>query len=152
MKRTIASATLFMGVVACAPTGSETTTTVGPVTTTEAVVTTVEATTTTAVGAVPAALAGSWRAELDDPNADSSCLSLRGTSYSASFCGLPGGGGTVTVEGDTITFVSSMAACPDGVGVYKWEIEGDTLTFTEQDPPDACRDRRGHLVGHTYTR
>lgn len=54
--------------------------------------------------------------------------------------------------GNTITFVSSMAACPDGVGVHRWEVEDDSLTFTELDPPDVCLDRRNKLVEVTYTR
>jgi len=154
MRRELAFAALIMGVVACAPTESDapTTTTEAVATTSEAVVTTtIEVTTTVAADAVPSVLAGAWRAELADPNADSACLSLRGQSYTTSSCASTGGGGTVSVEGDTITFVSSMMECPDGVGVYRWEIEGDSLTFTELDPPDACGVRRALLTGGTFT-
>jgi hypothetical protein len=155
MRGVIAIAVLIMGVVACAPTESESpTTTADAVTTTaeKVVATTVEVTTTIAADAVPSDLAGSWRTPYDHPEFDESCLNLNKNFYNAHFCGFSGGGGTVSVSGDTITFVSSMLACPDGVGVYRWQVEGDSLTFTELDPPDACPDRRDKLVGRTYTR
>lgn len=155
MRRIVACAALIIGVVACAPTESDApTTTADSVTTTaEAVATTaIEVTTTLAPDAVPSILAGAWRGSFPDPSVDGVCLTLRDNSYTAAFCGIQGGGGTVSVVGDTITFVSSMTACPDGVGVYRWEVEGDSLTFTELDPPDVCLDRRSKLVEVTYTR
>jgi hypothetical protein len=134
---------------AAATTVVETSTTDTPETTPA----TSEATTTSmSADAAPSVIRGTWRTELEDPNADSICLSLGANNYSLAFCGLPGGGGTLSVQGDTITFVSSMLACPEGVGVYRWEIDGDGLTFTELDPPDPCADRRSKLEGHTYTR
>ena len=115
--------------------------------------TTAAATTTTDPDAVPTELIGAWRSELDDPNVGRVCLSLGARNYSINFCAHPGGGGTASVTGDTITFVSSMTmACPDGEGVYRWQIEDDRLTFTELEPPDPCVDRRDKLAVGDFTR
>lgn len=114
--------------------------------------TTMVATTTQDPDVVPTEMIGTWRSESDDPVVGRTCLSLGARNYSINFCGYPGGGGTASVTGDTITFVSSMTGCPEGEGVYRWQIDDEHLTLTELEPPDPCVDRRNMLTVGDFTR
>ena len=120
----------------------------------ESTTTTTEVTTTTGpTDAVPAELAGSWTTRPDDPNADRICLSLGANNYSHSVCGDPNSlGGTTSFTADTVTFTSSMMGCPGGIGTYRWELDGDSLTLTQLDPADECDIRGAQLDGQTFTR
>ena len=118
------------------------------VTTTEGVTTTSEAATTTsaAADAAPPELHGRWQGEM---NGVRFFLSLTGTTYSIIEVGFGGGNGQISVDGNRITFSHSNHG--PGEGLYEWLIEGDTLTFTELDPPDD-HGRKAALVGVSWTR
>jgi hypothetical protein len=108
----------------------------------ETAVTTAAAATSTPApaDAVPEELAGTWK--VDEGQGVTNRLTLRGNSYSWSF----GAGGRVSVDGDVIEFSDAIdqAACP-GSGSYRWQIEGDILTFTLLGPPDDCSVRQSHF-------
>lgn len=57
------------------------------------------------------------------------------------------------VDGDHVTFDRILRAgeTPCGLGVYDWELVGDTLTFTSVDFDD-CERRREALDGIPFTR
>ena len=101
--------------------------------------------------AAPQELVGIWKAPSTDP-AFEICLSLGANNYSHSDCGGTSISGTHSFDGDMVTFTSKMFGCPDGVGVYAWEFDGEVLTLTELDPPDECDIRRDHLDGRPFTR
>ena len=106
-----------------------------------------------ATDAVPDELKGSWKSQPDDETSERVCLSMGGNNYSHSICGDSVTlGGTLSFETDTVTFVSSMQGCPGGVGVYRWEFDGETLSLTQIDPPDECNIRRDQLNGASFTR
>jgi hypothetical protein len=115
-------------------------------TTTEAPSTTAEPSTTAAADAAPPELAGRWQGEL---NGERFFLSLTGTTYSIVVVGGVTGNGRISVEGNRITFSDSNHG--PGDGFYEWLIEGDTLTFTELDPPDD-HGRKYALTGVSWTR
>jgi hypothetical protein len=92
-------------------------------------------------------LEGVWRTDLG--NGDRVQLTLRGTDYGITRGG-NSGSGDISVEGDLITFSGSNLC--DGVGVYQWAVEGDSLTFTPTPSGDPCSGRRPVLDGVTYTR
>ena len=140
---------------ACASSGDPGTTVASVATTTTqpTSTTTIVATTSTSpAAAVPEELAGSWRTQTDDPSVERICLGMGANNYSHSVCGGTSIGGTLSFEGDTVTFTSKMEGCPDGVGVYRWALDGESLTFTELDPPDECDIRRDHLDGQIFSR
>ena len=143
-----------LALTACASSGDIGTTIAAPATTViKTCTTTTDAPTTTRpADAVPDELAGAWRTEPDDPSVERVCLGLGANSYSHSICGGTSIGGTRSFDGDTVTFTSKMQGCPDGIGVYRWALDGDSLTLTELDPPDECDIRRDHLDGQTFTR
>lgn len=151
---------LLFALSACGQTGTTTsaveptvTTTVTPttnaVTTTGAVTTTSEATTTTsaAADAAPPELAGRWETE---NQGERLILSFTGNDYTVQ---IPASGvniaARISVEGNQIRF--SGGPNP-GEGLYEWTVDGDTLTFTELEPPDQSNVRRGILIGFTFTR
>jgi hypothetical protein len=109
------------------------------------------ATTTAPVeGAAPPELEGVWSTDLGGTQGINRLI-IRGTTYNLTYAGV---GGSISVDGDLIEF-SDNGFC--GVGVYRWLIEGDTLTFTAVEPPVDCSERRGFLVGgdgvsRVYTR
>jgi hypothetical protein len=104
--------------------------------TTAAVVTS----TTLAPDAAPTELEGTWKIDIGQGVTDR--LTLRGNSYSWSF----GAGGRISVNEDIIEFSDAIdqATCP-GSGSYRWQIEGDILTFTLLGPPDDCSVRQSHF-------
>ena len=57
--------------------------------------------------------------------------------------------GSISVEGDVITFFKSTEC--DGMGAYRWTIEGDSLLL-ESIGSDDCPGRAHALAGETYTR
>ncbi|HKZ18627.1 MAG TPA: hypothetical protein VJQ57_00810 [Acidimicrobiia bacterium] len=103
--------------------------------------------TTAAVDAAPPEMEGVWRTDLG--NGDRVQLTLRGTDYGITRGG-NSGSGDISVDGDLITFSGSNLC--DGVGVYQWAVEGDSLTFTPTESGDPCSGRRPVLDGVTYTR
>ena len=157
----VAIIVLLMAVGCAGPeTGPTTTTTQAPVTS-EAVTTTATTaaaplatlapSTTSAPDAWPPEFSGTWRVDLatGDEVMDRVSLRLSGNGYTINR-GPNSGGGSVSVEGDTITF-SNSALC-SGIGSYKWVIEGDSLTFTDTEAVDPCGGRREVLNGITYSR
>jgi hypothetical protein len=72
-------------------------------------------------GAVPAELAGRW-------GATDFCLGLTGYAYD-----FGAGRGNVVVNGTEIDFfngVQCQKPLPDGVGRWKWAVNGNTLTLS----------------------
>lgn len=62
--------------------------------------------------------------------------------------GLRGAGGTYVVDGDLVRFTDrktspSSCASTQDPGVYRWELDNDSLTLTAVDDP--CLDRRSFL-------
>jgi hypothetical protein len=98
--------------------------------------------TTLSPDAAPEELAGTWK--VDEGQGVTNRLTLRGNSYSWDF----GAGGRISVEGDVIEFSNALdqLTCP-GSGRYRWQIEGDTLTFTLLESGDDCSVRRAHFAG-----
>ena len=58
--------------------------------------------------------------------------------------------GKVQVDGNEIRF-SDSDACPSGIGTYRWNVDGDSLTLTSIRP-DECPNRAAVLDGFTFTR
>jgi hypothetical protein len=103
-------------------------------------------TTAAAVGSASTELEARWRTTLD--NGEAVTLLLRVDSYRIAR-GLASGTGKIAVDGDVITFSNSNLC--DGIGTYRWSLEGDmlTLTLTGGDP---CRGRTEVLAGQTFVR
>lgn len=53
-------------------------------------------------------------------------------------------------DGDTIRFLTTVDNC-DQLAVYRWHIDGETLTLTPVDE-DPCANRRFNLSAETFTR
>lgn len=89
-------------------------------------------------GAVPAELAGSWAL-------GAYCLMLRGYTYD-----FGAGSGNVVVNGAEIDFFNG-AACgkvlPDGVGRWKWAVDGNKLSLS-LSAGDPC----GRRLAGTWTK
>ena len=140
--------------VACGEPQSEATTVPPTSQTTEeqvettAVPTTAAVTTTIAADAAPPEMEGPWVGEIEGQPVpfDQAHLTLEGTNYATSW-GPDSHGGTISVIGDTIYFTNFHC---EGSGAYRWDVDGDTLTFNELEP-DRCP-RRVLLNGVTYTR
>jgi hypothetical protein len=73
---------------------------------------------------------------------------LRQTSYAAN----DGPSGKVEAEGDVLTFTSSCGGVNfEGVGRYRWTVEGDTLHL-DMIGKDECSGRSAILDDATYER
>ncbi|HJU51367.1 MAG TPA: hypothetical protein VJ815_03480 [Acidimicrobiia bacterium] len=141
---------LLIGLVACRGSAPSTSivgataslATTSAVTLETAATTLVVTSTTLAPDAAPPELAGTWKIDIGQGVTDR--LTLRGNSYSWSF----GAGGRISVNGDIIEFSDAInqADCP-GSGRYRWEIEGDILTFTLLESGDDCNVRQSHFAG-----
>ncbi len=104
---------------------------------------------TTASTAPAHDLVGAWEVDVQPTAAiEHVVLRLTATGYRIDREGALGSG-TMSVEGDRATF-SGSALC-QGTGVYRWELDGETLRFTPVEP-DACPGRAAVLDGATYTR
>jgi hypothetical protein len=57
--------------------------------------------------------------------------------------------GAISVTGDEITF-SEGSDCGD-LGVYRWAVEGETLTLTPVGPGEACAGRAIVLRDGVFT-
>lgn len=123
-----------------------------PATTVQAIATTIAP----SVGAVPTELEGVWY--VDEGNQGITRLILRGNSYS-----FPqfGAGGRISVTGESAQ-LSDELACPslaetdpaihrEAMGIYRWSIQGTTLTFTPVEPDD-CSAREDLFTASPYTR
>lgn len=155
----LAAGVLLVGSTACAgpaPIADTPTTTVtasAPATTavtSETAVTTPPPVTSTTLApdAAPEELAGTWKIDIGQGVTDR--LTLRGNSYTWSF----GASGDISVNGDLIEFSNAAAQgeCP-GSGTYRWQIEGDILTFTLLESGDDCSVRQAHFSeGKEYYR
>jgi hypothetical protein len=119
-----------------------TVTTVAP-TTTAAPTTTLQPTTTitAAADAAPPELYGTWRSEL--PWGEGVFLSLTGTSYTLNAAEGGAANGAISVDGQRIRFYDGYPQLGDGF--YEWRVDGETLTFTELEPPDEVGGRRTAL-------
>jgi hypothetical protein len=108
---------------------------------------TVSGTTTSAgADAPPPELQGVWHAERSGDRVD---LNIRGTLYFINH-GAFGASGTASVEGEIIRFESGSVC--DGVGTYRWTIEGDTLTFAVTEAGEPCDGRLEAFDGVRYER
>jgi hypothetical protein len=97
-------------------------------------------------GVVPEELQATWRLESDTIE-EPVRLSLRDASYSISRGGASGSG-TIAVEGDELVFSDSNLC--DGVGRYRWTLDGERLSLERLE--EACSGRAPVLEGATYTR
>jgi len=146
-KRVVASLVLAIVIVgACSDSGRPTnaagnSTTSLPATTTTALVTT---TTGPPGESLPLELRGVWRTTL--PNGDSATLNLQADTYRIAR-NSDSGGGTASVDGDVLTFTTSLC---DGPGAYKWSLQNDQLTLTVVGT-DPCP-RSEVLQGVTFVR
>ncbi len=117
--------------------------------TSEAVTTSAAPTSTTlAADAAPPELEGLWK--VDAGQGETLRITFRGNSYSWAH----GAGGHISVNGDVIEFSDAMdqISCP-GSGSYRWQIEGEILTFTLLEPGDDCSVRQAHFAdGKEYYR
>jgi hypothetical protein len=126
-------------------------------TTTAAPVTTAEVITTTSqpADAVPAELLGVWY--VDEGAFGISRLILHGNTYTMP----PGAGGQISVTGELVQFSGDLT-CPslagadsvtlrEATGIYRWSVQGTTLTFTPVEPDD-CSAREVALTKTPYTR
>jgi hypothetical protein len=93
----------------------------------------------------PAELIGRWRLELGP--GDVSILTIAETRYTIARLGI--GQGRIAVRGDEIDFLKSNLC--DGIGTYRWSIEGDALHLTPVGV-DQCPGRADALWNKTYTR
>jgi hypothetical protein len=102
-------------------------------------------------GDAPAQLIGTWRlASRDSPE--------RGLLFiiSQSHYRVPNrfASGDLAVDGDEIAFFNATLCgltLPDGVGRYKWNVEGDTLRF-QPVGEEPCGGRKDILAGTVYHR
>jgi hypothetical protein len=96
---------------------------------------------------LPVELQGTWflsTATATDPVR----IYLRETSYAAPI----GRHGTVEAEGDVLTFTAVCGGTAfEGVGRYRWTLEGDTLHL-DMIGKDECGGRRSMLDDATYER
>lgn len=96
----------------------------------------------------PTELRGRW---IGMAGADRITLTLADGSYQIS---IAGAGARfrpkVEYEGDTIRFLTTVDNC-DQLAVYRWQVDGDTLTLTPVGD-DQCANRRFFLGAGTFTR
>jgi hypothetical protein len=116
----------------------------------------------TPLAGLPTALVGSWETDLRDHLPDEEIdfqlgptvrMIIRAEGRAVLQRPFSQASFDLGIGGDHITFERILRAgeLPCGVGVYRWEQVGDTLTFTavEFDP---CERRREVLEGIPYTR
>lgn len=94
----------------------------------------------------PEELQGTWQATIS--TGERVILEFRASGYTVNRAGAVGSG-SISVDGDTITF--SSARCELGTGSYQWAIEDGTLTFTPLEPRDPCDNRIIFLEDADYT-
>ena len=142
---------LLVGLIACAgpapgadaPTSTVATSAPATTVTSEAVTTSAAPTSITlAPDAAPPELEGLWK--VDAGQGETLRITFRGNSYSWAH----GAGGRISVNGDVIEFSDAIdqISCP-GSGSYRWQIEGEILTFTLLEPGDDCSVRQAHFAG-----
>jgi hypothetical protein len=104
---------------------------------------------TPAGGPIPPELAGEWfkgdvyRVKFEDNRV--SLINLQSGGV---------GGSQVVVDGDELVLFNSVLCgltLPDGIGRYRWTLDGDELHL-EEIGRDPCTGRRSPLAGATLTR
>jgi hypothetical protein len=96
--------------------------------------------------AAPEELQGNWRTALPDGGSVTVIIAARNYTV-LRFDTVHG---KVQVDGNQIRF-SDSDACPNGIGTYRWNVDGDSLTLTSIRP-DECPNRAAVLDGFTFTR
>jgi hypothetical protein len=100
----------------------------------------------TALATAPPELIVRWRAAVGQ--GEIVILTITAAGY-ATGGGFGPASGSITVEGDVITFLKSDQC--DGMGAYRWSIDGDSLHL-ESIGPDDCLGRAHALADQTHTR
>jgi hypothetical protein len=107
--------------------------------------TTTSTSTAPPTGAAPDALRGRWQTTL--ANGEAITFTIQESTFQIRR-GPGANGGSLQVHGDTMSLTT--ASC-EGVGEYRWSVEGDRLTITLLGE-DSCPNRSDALAGSVFQR